>query len=42
MLENYLPILVFLVIATVLGLALLALGFLFGPRNPDPEKNPHS
>ncbi len=38
MLENYLPILVFLVIATVLGLALLALGFLFGPRQPDPEK----
>jgi NADH-quinone oxidoreductase subunit A len=39
MLENYLPILVFLVIATVLGLALLALGFVFGPRQPDPEKN---
>jgi NADH-quinone oxidoreductase subunit A len=38
MLENYLPILVFLVIATVLGLALLALGFVFGPRRPDPEK----
>jgi NADH-quinone oxidoreductase subunit A len=38
MLENYLPILVFLVIATVLGLALLALGFMFGPRQPDPEK----
>ena len=38
MLQNYLPILVFLVIATVLGLALLALGFVFGPRQPDPEK----
>src|SRR5210317_61732 len=39
MLENYLPILVFLVIATVLGLALLALGFIFGPHQPDPAKN---
>ena len=39
MLENYLPILVFLVIATVLGLALLALGFVFGPNQPDPAKN---
>jgi NADH-quinone oxidoreductase subunit A len=39
MLENYLPILVFLAIATVLGLALLALGFMFGPRHPDSAKD---
>ena len=38
MLENYVPILVFLAIATVLGLVLLMLGFVLGPRRPDPEK----
>ena len=38
MLENYLPILIFLVIATVIGLALVALGFVLGPRRPDSEK----
>ncbi len=38
MLENYLPILVFLVIASVLGTALLTLGFILGPRRPDDEK----
>ena len=39
MLENYLPILVFLVIAAVLGGVLLSLGFLLGPRRPDAAKN---
>jgi NADH-quinone oxidoreductase subunit A len=38
MLENYLPILVFLAIASVLGAVLLSLGFLLGPRRPDAEK----
>ncbi|MEE8119810.1 MAG: NADH-quinone oxidoreductase subunit A [Gammaproteobacteria bacterium] len=38
MLENYVPILIFLVVATMLGLVLLALGYLFGPRRPDAEK----
>jgi NADH-quinone oxidoreductase subunit A len=38
MLENYLPILVFLVIASVLGAVLLSLGFILGPRRPDAEK----
>jgi NADH-quinone oxidoreductase subunit A len=38
MLENYLPILVFLVIASVLGAALLSLGFILGPRRPDDAK----
>lgn len=38
MLENYLPILVFLVIASVLGAALLGLGFILGPRRPDDAK----
>jgi NADH-quinone oxidoreductase subunit A len=35
MLENYLPIVVFLVIASVLGVALLSLGFILGPHKPD-------
>jgi len=38
MLENYLPILIFLAVSTVLGLALIGLGFVFGPRRPDSEK----
>ncbi|HSN72198.1 MAG TPA: NADH-quinone oxidoreductase subunit A [Steroidobacteraceae bacterium] len=38
MLENYLPILIFLGIAGVLGVLLLGLGFLLGPRRPDAEK----
>jgi NADH-quinone oxidoreductase subunit A len=39
MLENYLPILIFLLIAAVLGGALLSLGFILGPRRPDAAKN---
>jgi NADH-quinone oxidoreductase subunit A len=39
MLENYLPILVFLSIASILGVALLSLGFILGPRRPDAQKN---
>jgi NADH-quinone oxidoreductase subunit A len=38
MLQNYIPILVFLGVATALGLLLMGLGFLFGPRRPDDEK----
>ena len=38
MLANYVPIMVFLAIATVIGLALLILGFILGPRRPDAEK----
>ena len=38
MLAEYLPILIFLAVAGGLGVVLLALGFLFGPRRPDPEK----
>jgi NADH-quinone oxidoreductase subunit A len=36
--EEYLPILIFLVVAGGLGVLLLALGFVFGPRRPDPQK----
>ena len=38
MLAEYLPILIFLAVAGILGVVLLALVFLFGPSRPDPEK----
>ncbi|HEY5809105.1 MAG TPA: NADH-quinone oxidoreductase subunit A [Povalibacter sp.] len=38
MLQNYVPILIFLGVAAALGSVLIGLGFLFGPRRPDAEK----
>ncbi|MGB5245247.1 MAG: NADH-quinone oxidoreductase subunit A [Woeseia sp.] len=38
MLENYLPVLIFLGVSTGIGVALLALGFLFGGGQKDDEK----
>jgi NADH-quinone oxidoreductase subunit A len=38
MLQNYVPILIFLGVAAALGALLIGLGFLFGPRHPDAEK----
>jgi NADH-quinone oxidoreductase subunit A len=38
MLENYLPVLIFLLVAGALGSALLALGFLFGRGRKDADK----
>jgi NADH-quinone oxidoreductase subunit A len=38
MLQNYVPILIFLGVALALGALLMGLGFLFGPRRPDTEK----
>ena len=38
MLENYLPVLVFLVIGFGLAIFLLVLGFILGPRRPDAAK----
>jgi NADH-quinone oxidoreductase subunit A len=38
MLAEYLPILIFLAVAGGLGVLLMSLGFLFGPRRPDPAK----
>jgi NADH-quinone oxidoreductase subunit A len=35
---QYLPILIFLAVAGGIGVLLLALGFAFGPRRPDPRK----
>ena len=37
--QNYLPILIFLAVATAAGVVPLALGWLLGPRRPDQEKN---
>jgi NADH-quinone oxidoreductase subunit A len=38
MLDNYLPILVFLVVGAVIGAVVIALGFVLGPQRPDSEK----
>jgi NADH-quinone oxidoreductase subunit A len=39
MLENYLPILVFIVIGGLLGVVAQCIGYLLGPKRPDSEKN---
>jgi NADH-quinone oxidoreductase subunit A len=38
MLDNYLPILVFIVIGILFGVGPLVAGFVLGPRRPDAEK----
>ena len=38
LLDNYLPILIFLAVAGGFGLVLLTLGWVLGPRRPDAEK----
>ncbi|MBW8055351.1 MAG: NADH-quinone oxidoreductase subunit A [Acidiferrobacterales bacterium] len=38
MLANYLPILIFMAVALFLGAALMFLGGILGPHNPDTEK----
>src|SRR6202049_1860073 len=38
MLRQYLPILIFMGLATVMGLALFTIGWIAGPRRPDAEK----
>jgi len=37
-LNNYLTIIIFLVIALILSLGFVILNFAFSPKNPDPEK----
>ena len=39
MLENYLPVLIFIVIGSVVGAAMIGLGFVLSPSRPDSEKN---
>ena len=38
MLQQYLPILIFMGLGSVLGLALFTIGWIAGPRRPDAEK----
>lgn len=38
MLENYLPILVFIVVGLAFGVIAIAMGFVLGPHRPDSEK----
>lgn len=38
MLQNYLPVLVFMVIGLCVGLVAPVLGYLLGPKRPNPEK----
>ncbi len=38
LLENYLPILIFLVLGVVLGVILFTIGYFLGPNRPDTEK----
>ncbi|HEY9148443.1 MAG TPA: NADH-quinone oxidoreductase subunit A [Gammaproteobacteria bacterium] len=38
MLENYLPVLIFIAIGIAFGGFMILLGFLLGPRRPDSEK----
>ena len=37
-LDNYLPILLFILVGLAVGAAPMVIGALLGPRNPDPEK----
>jgi len=39
MLENYLPILVFIVLGVLFGVAPVVAGFVLGPNRPDSDKN---
>ena len=39
MLENYLPVLIFIIIGAVVGAAMIGMGFMLAPNRPDSEKN---
>jgi len=39
MLENYLPVLVFIVIGGAVGCVMLAMGWMLGPSKPNEQKN---
>ena len=38
MLAEYFPVLLFMVVSAIIGIALIAIGNLFGPKRPDAEK----
>lgn len=39
MLNNYVPVLIFIAIGLVIGVMPMLIGFLIGPRKPNPAKN---
>ncbi|CAB1274571.1 NADH-quinone oxidoreductase subunit A [Candidatus Nitrosacidococcus tergens] len=39
MLDNYIPILIFIIVSLLIGGVLLGLGFSLAPHRPSPEKN---
>ena len=39
MLDNYLPILIFILVGILVGVGPLVMGYLLGPRRPDSEKD---
>ena len=39
MLDNYLPILIFILVGILVGVGPLVLGYLLGPRRPDKDKD---
>lgn len=39
MLDNYLPILIFILVGILVGVGPLIMGYLLGPRRPDSEKD---
>ena len=39
MLENYLPVLVFIVLGALFGVGPILIGYLMGPKKPNAEKN---
>ena len=38
-LQQYLPVLLFILVGTAIGIAPMAIGKLLGPSRPDPEKH---
>jgi len=38
MLENYLPIFIFIIIGGLLGVLVPTIGYILGPKRPDPQK----
>ncbi len=39
MLENYLPVLIFIIIGFAIGAVMMGMGFMLGSRSPDSEKD---
>jgi len=38
MLENYLPVLIFVIVGLIFGAVMIGIGFILGPHRPDSEK----